>query len=272
MGIVDSQTVKHIQNEITIAFIGTKKMKPQIQPQTPPAQLWIGQSNALAAQATTMLQETFCSKNGCKQCHTCNQIEYRQHHNAIWLYPEKQYTLDQLGVIFNSIAFKLDENEQMFFILQKADFLSDACSNSLLKSVEEPPPGYHFLFLAERLSQILPTIQSRCIIKNFYSDHETGHHQQLIEIFKSNTRCVPSYFLKILDEEKPNERDSIEILDCLFTYWLQQEKTALANNEKDNYKKAQFVVAQIKQSLQKPPMPGSSKIFWRNFYLQFSRA
>ena len=59
-----------------------------------------------------------------------------------------------------------------------ADFLTEACSNSLLKSVEEPPTGYHFIFLAERLSQILPTIQSRCMIKSLYEEDQSTFGQQ----------------------------------------------------------------------------------------------
>lgn len=238
----------------------------------PPAQLWIGQDKILITHVIDILQNIFCPHNDCKNCAICTQIKNQQHHSIIWLYPEKQYTLDQIKVIFRTISFKLDAHEKTFFILQKSDFLSDACANSLLKSVEDPPQGYHFIFLAQRLSQILPTIQSRCIIKNFYSETSISPLQQILEIFKADTLSTPSYFLKILDEEKPNERETVEILDHLLTYWLKQEKVYLEKNKQYEYQNTKQMVSKIKNALQKPPMPGSSKIFWRNFYLTFQQS
>jgi len=234
----------------------------------PPAQLWIGNHTNLIKQTKKTLQKLFCTKNGCGRCFVCKQIENQQHHGAIWLNPEKQYTLDQLDVIFKTISFKLDTNQKMFFILQHADFLSEACSNSLLKSVEEPPQGYHFIFLAERLSQILPTIQSRCLVKSFYSENESISHHQLVAIFKQTTPCSPSQFLKLLDEEKPNEKETIEMLDQLLHFWLKENKKAIEEGNKQAYKTSKAMVSKIKTGLKKPPMPGSSKIFWRNFYLR----
>ena len=35
-------------------------------------------------------------------------------------------------------------------------------ANALLKSLEEPPPATHFLLVAHRPQQLLPTIMSRC--------------------------------------------------------------------------------------------------------------
>ena len=134
---------------------------------TSPAQLWIGNHAHLVKQVQKTLQNTFCSNEGCQKCKTCALIKKQQHHSAIWLQPEKLYTRDEIQVIFDTISFKLEDHQKLFFIIQHADFLTPACSNSLLKSVEEPPQGYHFIFLAERQSQILPTIQSRCIIQSF---------------------------------------------------------------------------------------------------------
>lgn len=237
--------------------------------QIPPAQLWIGHHAQLVKQAKKELSNLFCSQGGCQKCITCTQIENQQHHSCIWINPEKKYTLDQIEIIFQTIAFKLESKQKLFFILQHADFLTDACSNRLLKSVEEPPQGYHFIFLAQRLGQILPTIQSRCIIKHFYSDQKSQYDTQLITIFKSDTACPPSQFLKILDEEKPNEKESIEMIDHLLFHWINLSNSYITNNQVDQYKNAQTKISHIKMAFATPPMPGSSKIFWRNFYLRF---
>jgi len=234
-----------------------------------PAQLWIGNHTHLIKKTTQTLQALFCKDNGCKRCKTCELIDKQQHHSSIWLKPEKMYTRDDIKVIFDTISFKLEDDQKLFFIIQHADFLTAACANSLLKSVEEPPEGYHFIFLAERQSQILPTIQSRCMIHSFYEHGAYEHQKQIIDIFKSEKICTPAAFLKILDEEKPNEKETIEIIDILLKHWFKQFRSAIEHNDQKKYQLAHATVTKLKTALQSPPMPGSSKIFWRNLYLQF---
>jgi len=48
-----------------------------------------------------------------------------------------------------------------------AERLNDKTANSLLKILEEPPDGVHFVLTAERLSSVLPTIVSRSSIVRF---------------------------------------------------------------------------------------------------------
>ena len=134
----------------------------------PPAQLWIGKPLALHDITTKYLQQQLCSNNGCGVCTTCFQIKQEQHHAALWLQPEKtQYTIATLDPIFKTISYALAPDQPFFIIIQKADLLTQLCANSLLKSLEEPPAGYHFILLAEREDQILPTIHSRCVVKQF---------------------------------------------------------------------------------------------------------
>jgi DNA polymerase-3 subunit delta' len=40
--------------------------------------------------------------------------------------------------------------------------MTPQAANALLKTLEEPPPGTHLLLVAHRVSQIMPTIVSRC--------------------------------------------------------------------------------------------------------------
>lgn len=47
-------------------------------------------------------------------------------------------------------------------LIYPADALNPAAANALLKTLEEPPPGVHFLLGAHRLDALLPTIRSRC--------------------------------------------------------------------------------------------------------------
>ena len=233
------------------------------------AQLWIGPHNFLVQQATLLLQTIFCTKKGCTTCITCQRIKEKQHHAIKWYYPEKQYTVEYMRDILATISFKLNKAEHFFFIIQKADFLTPACANRLLKSIEEPPLGYHFLLLAERKEQLLPTIRSRCIIRLFYAPNTADSHPNLYSYFTATNHASPSEFLKTLDQSNINERETVELLDRLFTYWTTQYKKAVQSNQEQTISKRVHVLEILTHAAKKPPMPGSSKLFWRNLFLQF---
>jgi len=230
----------------------------------PGAQLWIGPPEVLAAEAQTFLQTIFCKQNGCKTCTICTQVTQQQHHAIIWLAPEKYYTIETLDPLFATIPFSLQPGELMFFVMQKADALTPACANKLLKPIEEPPPGYHFLLLAERSELIVPTIRSRCIIKTWHQASTSSTHAKLFDSFTKKKAVSPSSFLTILEQTNINERESIELLDAVLHYWV----TTYKKSPESDSTKTLNMIAILKQASKQLPMPGSSKIFWRNLFLQ----
>jgi len=58
------------------------------------------------------------------------------------------------------------EAESTFFIFPEADIafpeFQPEAANALLKTLEEPRPGVHFILTSERPESLLPTIRSRC--------------------------------------------------------------------------------------------------------------
>ena len=60
------------------------------------------------------------------------------------------------------------------------------------------------------------------------------------------------------------------MLDLLLNHWLKEAKSAIQENNQEKYGVAQTKVKILKQALEYAPMPGSSKIFWRNLYLQMN--
>lgn len=52
-------------------------------------------------------------------------------------------------------------------IIHPADDMNVEAANALLKSLEEPPQGTHFILVTHRPSRLLPTIRSRCRVMRF---------------------------------------------------------------------------------------------------------
>lgn len=232
-----------------------------------PLQLWFGYHHELLEQAQIFLQSVFCPHK-CGICHTCQNIRQQQHHAIMWLTPEKNYTIAQLEPIFETISLQLSPDEQFFFVIEHADALTPACANSLLKVMEEPPTGYHFLLLAERQDDILPTIRSRAIITSFYKQDDIPEQHPLLGYFNGSKQNNPRDFLQDLDRSSISERESIELADDLLGFWMRTLNDGLRKKNRNTVLQAKKMVLIFKDALLTPPMPGSAKLFWKNLFLQ----
>lgn len=237
--------------------------------QIAPAQLFIVPQMQTEAIVNTYLQELFCQNSACGTCTTCNLLKEKQHHSVLWVEPEKRYTLDLLDGIFKKTELSLEQNQNYFFILTKADFLTPACANSLLKIVEEPPAGYHFIFTAQRKQLVLPTIRSRCVIQSHSTAINTNEALAFGNHFMSFT-IDPHAFLKELSTTQITEIESRELIDFFLDYWCTHYKKAVASGNNTQIARTEHMIELFQQALSNPPMPGSSKIFWRNLFLQKS--
>jgi DNA polymerase III subunit delta' len=233
-----------------------------------PAYLFIGDLQAITYQAECFVKKVFCKQNGCTTCVICSQIERRQYHGLYWLKPENLYTVAQLEVIFATLAFSLNSDEHLFFVLERADALSITCANSLLKSLEEPPPGYHFILLAPSKDLLLPTITSRCLI--YYFDHDTATRHTLVSYFTDFDAAKALDFAKELEQSKMFERDISSLLDAIYSVISQKYQERLLAGDIKKVIVLEKQIALLEHMLECLPMPGSSKIFLRNLFLQFS--
>lgn len=68
-------------------------------------------------------------------------------------------------------ARRLGEGERQFWVLTLAAITLEA-QNALLKTLEEPALGHHFVFAVSAVTDLLPTLLSRCEIINF--EHHLG--------------------------------------------------------------------------------------------------
>jgi DNA polymerase-3 subunit delta' len=230
--------------------------------------IWVGSHEMAKKQVFSIIKQQVCVQDGCNRCAVCSAIEQQQYHAALWLYPETRYTLEQFDPLFKKLSFGLDEGEQFFIVIQKADCLSQSCANSLLKVLEEPPPGYYFLLTAERLNDLLPTIRSRCMIHMVAYGEQTVQHQDLFDFLTTTKGYNPVAFAQQLYQSNINEREVMELTDALLSFWMQQYKTGVAKEMPDRCEEAQKMITILKAAHSKLPMPGSSKLFLRDLYLQ----
>ena len=70
--------------------------------------------------------------------------------------------VDQVREVQREVALAPFEGGCRVVIFDGAELLSEEAANSLLKTLEEPPPGVYLLLLTPKPEALLPTVVSRC--------------------------------------------------------------------------------------------------------------
>ena len=238
-------------------------------------QLWIGNDEKLYEEVFLFLQKNLCPLNGCGQCKICTLIRKKNHHQCLWLSTENQYLIEDIEPVLQKISLLLDINEQFFIIFEQADRLTTACTNRLLKPLEEPQTGYYFILLTEHPNRLLPTIKSRCTISTFVGE-EILFSQDPFYLFFSNQKPIsPLEFVQLIEKSHLYEHDIREMVEALLTCWHNKQKNLIQKKEPSSETISLEQITQIlnllSRALKRPPMPGSSKLFLKNLYLGFKK-
>lgn len=99
----------------------------------------------------------------CGNCAGCKKSANGNHPDQFVLEPDGEWIkIDQVRELQASLQFHPLESRVKLAIIDDADRMTDAASNSLLKTLEEPPAFTHFILISSLPHRLLPTIRSRC--------------------------------------------------------------------------------------------------------------
>jgi DNA polymerase-3 subunit delta' len=128
-----------------------------------------------------MAQTTSGIENGidaCGECEDCRLVHAGTHPDLFLIYRQlnrehpdsgirKQKAL-QIGVevirhfLIERVSRRPMRGRAKVFIVREAERLNDTAQNSLLKTLEEPPPDTFLILLTSAMDRMLPTTKSRC--------------------------------------------------------------------------------------------------------------
>jgi DNA polymerase III subunit delta' len=93
------------------------------------------------------------------------RVLHGAHPDLTWVTPSGAHEMLRRDVdeaVVSAAARTPFEASFRVFVLERADTLNDEAANALLKTLEEPAEYVVLLLLTDRLTQVLPTIASRC--------------------------------------------------------------------------------------------------------------
>ncbi|HWI17900.1 MAG TPA: DNA polymerase III subunit [Vicinamibacterales bacterium] len=107
--------------------------------------------------------------DACGKCRACDRIARGVHVDVIMLEPDDRASIkiDVVRDVLSKTGFRPFEGRKRVVLIREADTLEPASQNSLLKSLEEPPPGTMFILTTAVPGALLPTVRSRCMRLRF---------------------------------------------------------------------------------------------------------
>lgn len=100
----------------------------------------------------------------CGQCRSCQKILNSSHPDILLIRPAGSIIkIDQVRGLIQKLSLKPYEAANRFVIIADADSMNPEAGNALLKVLEEPPDHTTIVLTAGQVSDLLPTIVSRCM-------------------------------------------------------------------------------------------------------------
>ncbi len=172
------------------------------------------------AKVLNCLGEEATNGDSCDRCLPCRKIDQQIHPDVSLIEPEGQtLKIDQVRQMQRALSFRPYEGRYRVLILEAADRMAPNMSNSLLKTLEEPPLHTVIILLANNPRLILPTILSRCQILRFdplpisvvsrWLLSEKGIEEKEAHILASLSEGSPGKAIRIQEEIRQIPREKL---------------------------------------------------------------
>ena len=178
---------------------------------------------ALAFAKYLLCPNRYSNNQKCDNCSQCMNIDKNEFIELKIINPECQWIKkSQLDELQDAFSKKSVVGNKKVYIINKAEKLNIASSNSLLKFLEEPEEGIVAILIAENMYQLLSTIVSRCQVLSLKNKtnldnictkdklaHYLSNNKEDIEKFINNEESIVKIekvieFIKYYEENHSN--------------------------------------------------------------------
>jgi DNA polymerase III subunit delta' len=140
----------------------------------PPSMLFSGRAGVGKVRtAVTLAQALNCAVgdgDACGRCPSCLRIGRDEHSDVRVLRPEgkgAQIKVEGVREAIAEVPYRPFEGRHRVIVVVDAERMNPTTANTLLKTLEEPPPWASLILITANEASLLPTLLSRCQILRF---------------------------------------------------------------------------------------------------------
>lgn len=122
----------------------------------------LGKQDLSRGLAQAILCKNTKEDGACGVCQSCDLFSAGTHPDFHWLTSEKQLGVDKIREGIGKLAGTAQLGNNKVLVMPRAESMTEAAANALLKTLEEPTDNTYLLLLTSQLTGLLPTILSRC--------------------------------------------------------------------------------------------------------------
>jgi len=185
----------------------------------------------ILAKAVNCLNQTHGEP--CNNCDICRSITEGKSLDVIEIDAASNRGIDEVRSLREKVNYAPSHACHKVYIIDEVHMLTEAASNALLKTLEEPPPHVIFILATTEPHKVIPTIMSRCQRFNFRRLSQTAIIGKLELICDKEDLHVGLESLKLIARAATGSlRDAENILQQLLAYHgnqidFEQVQTAL---------------------------------------------
>lgn len=122
----------------------------------------IGKNQLALELSNALLCKQLSAEGPCEHCQSCHLRQAGNHPDFHVLESEKQLGVDKIREGITKLSGTAQMGGNKVLLIPRADTMTEAAANALLKTLEEPTNNTFLILIAESINRLMPTILSRC--------------------------------------------------------------------------------------------------------------
>jgi len=167
----------------------------------------------------SMLNCTAESGKPCCECESCKAITAGSSMDVVEMDAASNNGVDDMREILSDTQYPPMNSKYRILIIDEVHAISKAAWNSMLKTLEEPPPYLVFIFATTEINKVPATILSRVLSFDFRRISPLQISKRLAFICeKEGIKAAPEALSIISEKADGSMRDALTIFDEVFVY------------------------------------------------------